>query len=38
MPEFRAALVWIRVMVRPSTWTSRSTAETMPSVMVPHSS
>ena len=34
LPEFRATLVWIRVMVRPSTSTSRSRAETIPSVMV----
>ena len=38
LPEFRAALVWIRVMVRPSTSTSRSRAETRPSVKVPRSS
>ena len=38
MPEFRAALVWSRLMVRPSTVTSRLMAEMMPSVMVPRSS
>ena len=38
LPEFRAALVWIRFMVRPSTHTSRLMAETMPSVSVPRSS
>ena len=37
LPEFRAALVWMRVMVRPSTSTSRLMAEMMPSVMVPRS-
>ena len=35
LPEFRAALVWIRFMGRPLTLTFRLMAETMPSVMVP---
>ena len=38
LPEFRAAVVWSRDMVYPSTFTSRLMAEMMPSVMVPRSS
>ena len=34
LPKLMAALVWMRTMVLPSTSTSRSRAETMPSVMV----
>ena len=35
LPEFRAAEVWMRVMVLPSTVTSRAREEMMLSVMVP---
>ena len=39
LPEFRAAVVWIRLISVPSSIrTGRSMAETMPSVMVPRSS
>ena len=37
LPELMAALVWSRVMVRPSTSMSRSMAEMMPLVSVPRS-
>ena len=38
LPLFRAAVVWMRVMMRPSICTSRLMAEMMPSVRVPRSS
>ena len=38
LPLLSAALVWMSVMVTPSTSTSRLMADTMPSVSVPRSS